>query len=290
MSVLYSITHELHYRYSGAVRGSTTTLYLAPARTLRQLLHSFVLETDPGGPVFEFDGPFGSRGHFCSRPSEHFELRIRADSRVEVIAPDPVPHAIEGDSWESLESSLVEPEQWLMLQPSRYARPHLPALASFMKARGFKKGPTPLKSVHRLWMMLREAFEYAPGSTSVDSPIEAILSSGRGVCQDYAHVMISILRRWGIPSRYVSGYLGGATEGSGSNESHAWVECWLPGLGWVGFDSVNDGACDERHVRVGVGRDYADVPPVRGVFQGVSESRLTTRVEVVPGGGRGAVP
>ena len=100
--------------------------------------------------------------------------------------------------------------------------------------------------------------------------------------------MISILRGWGVPARYVSGYLGPNGHLKASQESHAWVECWLPGLGWSGFDPANDCDCDQRHVRVGVGRDYADVPPVRGVFRGSADSTLSTRVEVVREGRSGA--
>ena len=114
----------------------------------------------------------------------------------------------------------------------------------------------------------------------MDSPIEEILETGRGVCQDYAHVMASIMRGWGVPCRYVSGYLGPEAAGEAAGESHAWVECWFPGVGWTGFDPTNDIEGDERHVRVAVGRDYADVPPSRGVFRGTTGSALGTEVRV----------
>jgi len=154
-------------------------------------------------------------------------------------------------------------------------------LKRFMDEFGIEKGSTPLNSIRDLKAALRAAFVYAPGSTSAQSPIDHILESGRGVCQDYTHVMISILRSWGIPSRYVSGYLGSDSNAVGHNESHAWVECWLPDAGWFGVDPVNDDDCDERHIRVAIGRDYGDVPPVRGVFTGALNSKLTTHVEVV---------
>ena len=280
MSVRYFIRHELEFRYDAPVRGSVVTLFLAPIRDRLQQLHSFSIDTDPGGAVFEFRAPFGNRGHFFDRPGIHGALRITARSNVEVSTPEALPAGLGPDSKETLASAIRTPELWLMLQPSRFAQPSSPNLGKFASARGIERGMDVLKSIRALRSALHAAFEYAPGSTAVDSPIEHILETGRGVCQDYAHVMISILRGWGIPARYVSGYLGPDGDLTSTHESHAWVECWLPGLGWRGFDPANDCDCDQRHVRAAVGRDYADVPPVRGVFRGSAGSTLTTRVEV----------
>ncbi len=281
MTARYTIRHELKFTYEGAVTGSVITLFLAPARSLNQLVRSFSLGTDPGGSIFAFTGPYGNRGHFFDRPGLHHELHIRAFSEVDVLSQPPLPESIGVLSWTSLESAICIPQQWMMLQPSHFARPSSATLKRFMKEFGIEKGSTPLNSIQDLKAALRAAFVYAPGSTSAQSPIDHILEGGRGVCQDYAHVMISILRSWGIPSRYVSGYLGPDSNAVGHNESHAWVECWLPEAGWFGVDPVNDGDCDERHIRVATGRDYGDVPPVRGVFSGASESKLVTQVEVV---------
>ena len=132
-------------------------------------------------------------------------------------------------------------------------------------------------------MPLHRSFTYLPGSTWVVSPIEHILDSRQGVCQDYAHVMIAIARSWHIPACYVSGYLymdGQGGEAVPQKATHAWVECRLPGLGWIGFDPTNRSLANERHIRVAVGRDYQDVAPVRGVFVGGGESRLDVEVRV----------
>ena len=139
-----------------------------------------------------------------------------------------------------MRSGIRRPELWLMLQPSRFGQPSAEALGRFLSTHGIKMERDPLESVRNLRSALYRLFEYAPGSTTVDSPIDQILETGRGVCQDYAHVMISVLRSWGVPARYVSGYLGPDGHLSSTNESHAWVECWLPGLGWSGFDPAND--------------------------------------------------
>ena len=159
-----------------------------------------------------------------------------------------------------------------------------PALASFVDGNGIKRRDDPLRDLLRLSDTLHNSFHYVPGSTSAASPIEHILESRRGVCQDYAHVMITIARSWGIPARYVSGYLhiiGPDGEEAQENATHAWVECLLPELGWVGFDPVNKSVSDERHVRIAVGRDYQDVSPTRGVYRGGGQTRLEVNVQVL---------
>ncbi len=288
MTARFLIRHDLEFNYDAPVHGAVMTLFVSPIRDRRQQLHDFSIETDPGGAVFDFRGPFGNRGHFFDRPGGHHDLRIVVRSNVEVTAPNAPPVRLGHDAWEAMRSGVRTPELWLMLQPSRFGQPSSEALGRFLSTRGIRKGSDPLESVRTLRSALHRLFEYAPGSTNVDSPIDQILDTGRGVCQDYAHVMISVLRNWGVPARYVSGYLGPDGHLSSTNESHAWVECWLPGLGWSGFDPANDCDCDERHVRAAVGRDYADVPPVRGVFRGSAQSTLTTRVEVVRHDGKAA--
>ena len=166
-----------------------------------------------------------------------------------------------------------------MLHASRFVHSS-PALKRFAAAHGLEPGDDPLADAHRLCTELYRTFEYVPGTTTVESPIDSILETGRGVCQDYAHVMASILRTWGIPCRYVSGYLAPPSEDVTIGESHAWVEGWFPGLGWIGFDPTNDTEGDERHVRVAIGRDYTDVPPTRGVFLGGAGSTLKTEVVI----------
>jgi transglutaminase-like putative cysteine protease len=119
----------------------------------------------------------------------------------------------------------------------------------------------------------------------VDSPIDHALESRQGVCQDFAHIMIGLTRRIGIPCRYVSGYLfhkAGDKTRSAEGATHAWVETLLPGLGWVGLDPTNNVLAGERHVRTSVGRDYADVPPTKGVFKGSADSQLLVSVQVAP--------
>ena len=127
---------------------------------------------------------------------------------------------------------------------------------------------------------IHHSFDYVPGSTTAVSPIDHILETGQGVCQDYAHVMIAIARSWGVPTRYVSGYVSARKAGMSAPQSatHAWAECFLPDLGWTEFDPTNPDLSNERRVRVAVGRDYDDVSPTRGVFVGEGDSLLEVSV------------
>jgi transglutaminase-like putative cysteine protease len=123
----------------------------------------------------------------------------------------------------------------------------------------------------RVVTFIRDQFEYEPGMTKVQSTADEMLTVGGGVCQDFAHVTIGVLRLAGIPARYVSGYLAPAAKQAaasvGAQASHAWLEAQLPGQGWTGFDPTNGCLVDERHIRVAIGRDYSDVPPMRGVYR-----------------------
>ena len=279
MITRHAIEHTLDFRYSAPVHSSVMTLYVHPLQDRRQALLDFGIETDPRGPVFAFEGPFNNKGHFLDRPSPHERLVIRARSTVEADPRQDLPDTLGSDGWSRLRRGVCDPELWLMLQPSRFVRPS-PALDGFMRTHGLEPGDDPLVSALELSDMLHRTFDYTPGSTAADSPIESILETGCGVCQDYAHVMASIMRIWGVPCRYVSGYLGPDATGSAPAASHAWVECWFPDLGWTGLDPTNNSGDDERHIRVAVGRDYADVPPTRGVYRGWAESVLTPDVTV----------
>ena len=152
----------------------------------------------------------------------------------------------------------------------------------------------PLTAVQELSSALYRAFEYETGITEADSPLDHALTEGRGVCQDFAHIMLAICRGWGLPARYVSGYLyTESTEGgfrSDPDATHAWVEVFLPSLRWVGLDPTNNVLAGERHLAVAIGRDYADVPPSRGVFKGEAESQLSVGVSVRKASDAGAQP
>ena len=279
MTVTYRIEHRMYFRYAAPAEDSVMTLYICPLRDRVQLVREFFVETQPDGTLFEFTDPFGNTGHFLERPRVRGELRVVARSTVELGRLGSAPERLDSEAWTRLGRTAHNVAFWPMLHPSHFVAP-TPALEKFLETHGIAPGDDPLVSTRELCATLYSVLEYAPGETTVDSPIDRILETGRGVCQDYAHLMAAVLRGWGIPCRYVSGYLGPAAAGLAEGESHAWVEAWFPGSGWIGFDPTNDTEGDERHIRVAVGRDYADVPPTRGTFRGAAGSVLDTEVVI----------
>ena len=200
------------------------------------------------------------------------------------IAPQTLPESLSAEAWQELDALVADGDYWEMLMPSRFASP-TDLLGKLARELDVRRRDDPLVLLRELTADLHETFEYAPQATKVDSPIDEALSNRRGVCQDFAHIMIALVRGVRIPCRYVSGYLFHRVEDhdrSAEDATHAWVEALLPGLGWVGFDPTNNLIASQRHIRVAIGRDYGDVPPTRGVFKGEAKSELSVAVKVVP--------
>jgi transglutaminase-like putative cysteine protease len=211
-------------------------------------------------------------------------LTLTAEALVECEPSPEWPTAEDPAAWDRVDALAATGEVWDALAPSHYARP-TPLLVDLGRALGLTRRGDPLSTMRWLMTEVFGAFEYSPQSTRVDSPIDDALSARRGVCQDFAHILIALGRQIGIPCRYVSGYLFHRPEGhdrSADGATHAWVEALMPGVGWIGFDPTNNRLAGDRHIRVAIGRDYADVPPTRGVFKGVSavKSELSVAVTV----------
>jgi transglutaminase-like putative cysteine protease len=189
-------------------------------------------------------------------------------------------------AWQELEDLIEKKDYWDMLMPSHFARssPELEQLAEEIGVNERKKR-SPLQYLHDISSGVHRSFSYVKKSTAVNSPIEDALSARKGVCQDFAHIMITLVRNAQIPCRYVSGYLyqGGELGHPGDDgATHAWVEALLPGLGWIGFDPTINRLASEQHIRTATGRDYADVPPTMGVMKGKAGTQLQVRVRVTP--------
>ena len=277
------IKHTSRYRYNGPVSHSVMRLCLKPLDDARQRLLRFHVETDPPAALSQETDSFGNSKHLLTLHHEHNSLEISSTSAVETAKAPSLPSALPNDAWEEIRSWQNSFRLWDFTHPSAYVHPS-DALGTFVEETDLRPGDDPLESVLRLSDTLHRAFQFAPGSTSAVSPIEHILETRQGVCQDYAHVMIAIARSWGVPARYTSGYLyaGSWEEESLSSASHAWVECLLPGLDWVGFDPTNRGLAGQRHVRLAVGRDYKDVTPTEGIIHGNAQSTLEVQVGVRP--------
>ena len=161
------------------------------------------------------------------------------------------------------------------------------ALLEFARDIDVARQDDPLTAMRRTAADVFTRLEYSPRSTRVDSPIDEALTAKRGVCQDFAHIFIALARHLGVPCRYVSGYLfheAGCADRSAEGATHAWAEVLLPDCGWIGIDPTNNIMAGERHIRIAFGRDYADVPPTRGVYKGLTavRSELAVSVRVGP--------
>ena len=282
--MLLEVRHVTRYEYDQPVRESVMELWMQPQKGARQRLVSFDLEINPAAQLFSFADTFGNAVYHFDVPQPHERLTITARSAVETQAPAPLPESLDTGEWDRLRSDFVRGENFDFLRPHGYAV-ETPALHAFMEEKDLA-GPRsrcPLNAVRELSRTVYESFAYEAGVTRADSPIDEVLTSRRGVCQDFAHVMLAVCRAWGVPARYVSGYLftdRKAGDRSDPDATHAWVEVFLPSLRWVGFDPTNNILAGERHIACAVGRDYSDVPPSKGVYKGDAESELSVGVSV----------
>ncbi|HMQ29552.1 MAG TPA: transglutaminase family protein [Chloroflexaceae bacterium] len=280
----YSILHKTRFRYSAQVSESVTEVRMQPRSEGDQRCLSFRLATSPASRVSSYTDCYGNLVHHFDIPAPHRALAITAESIVILAPPPPLPAALGPDAWTALDAMTEAEDHWDFLAPSRFARP-TPLLAALAEELAAVRRDDPLVVLRELNERMFRAFAYDPEHTEVDSPIDVALAARKGVCQDFAHIMIALVRGLGVPCRYVSGYLFHRVEDHDRSEqdaTHAWVEALLPDLGWVGFDPTNNLLAGERHIRTAVGRDYADVPPTRGVFKGRAESHLAVGVKVVP--------
>ncbi len=283
--MFYSIRHVTRFRYTGPVRESVMELRMQPRSESTQAVRNFQISTSPRVQLFAYTDHFGNAVYHFNLLREHRELRIDVQSVVEMAQRETLPAEADSLEWDRYNELNLKAEHYDFLADSTFARDGA-QLRAFTQDRGLctPTGDT-LTALRNLNTVIYRNFEYEPGVTEVHSPIEHALSEGRGVCQDFAHIMIAIARSWRIPTRYVSGYLYHRRhdrDRSASDASHAWVEAYLPSFGWIGFDPTNNMMPGERHIRVAVGRDYADVPPTRGTFKGDAGNELAVAVTVEP--------
>ncbi|HKN17820.1 MAG TPA: transglutaminase family protein [Candidatus Sulfotelmatobacter sp.] len=288
--MIYSVVHTTTFTYQPAVRESVMEVRLQPRSDGPQHCLTFELEVSPAANIMQYRDFMGNTVHHFDIAGKHSQIKITARSSVEVhpVAP---PSSADAGSWDDLDLVISTPamkdDYWEMLLPSQFAKAslHLEALAAEIRC---ERRDTPLQLLTELNQSIYESFAYVPNSTSVDSPIDDALISRQGVCQDFAHIMIALVRPLRIPCRYVSGYMFHRDEAEEKKDrslegaSHAWIEAFLPNLGWTAFDPTNNLIGADRHIRVAIGRDYADVPPTRGVHKGEAHSALSVSVTVSP--------
>ncbi|MGH9493616.1 MAG: transglutaminase family protein [Candidatus Sulfotelmatobacter sp.] len=280
--MIYNVRHTTTFRYEPAVRESVMEVRLQPRSNGDQRCLSFSLDVEPAATVMQYSDFIGNTVHHFDIAGSHSQVKVTAQSAVEVESAPP-PQPANSSDWSDLDALVANGDYWEMLLSSHFVHSS-PILGGLAKELRCERRDNPLALLAELNEAIYKQFSYVKQSTKVDSPIEEALAARQGVCQDFAHIMIALVRPLGIPCRYVSGYMFHRDEKekdrSIEGASHAWVEALIPRLGWVAFDPTNNLVGADRHIRVAIGRDYADVPPTRGVYKGEAESELSVAVTV----------
>ena len=300
-SVGYRVTHVTTLRYAEAVPLSQHRVWLTP-RDLpgRQACTDHAVQVDPPPRHYRTrTDAFGNVAGGFSLDVPHRRLTVTARSTVAVTTPDASAARYDASpAWEAVRDGVAGRWPWRTVRPFTAVSPRVTpddAMTAYASL-SFTPGRPVLRAAAELNRRLHADLNYRPGVTAVDTPPAEAFARREGVCQDFAHVMLAMLRGLGLPARYVSGYLrnerppsaDGGTVGDalvGADASHAWVGVYAgdgPGGGWVDFDPTNDKAADADHIVTAWGRDYADVTPLRGVIVGGGRQTVDVAVTVTP--------
>jgi transglutaminase-like putative cysteine protease len=289
--VRYEITHRTTYAYSSDVSVSHHVARLCPrGLSFQNCLEHQVTFEPHASVVTNHDDYFGNRTTFFSVAKPHRSLVILARSRVEVALREDLSGRA-SVPWETVRDGSgggarsLGPEIREFVFPSHFVR-RLPVLTEYAKD-SFSAGRPMLEAVTDLTRRIYHDFKFDSKATTIATPLEQVIQNRRGVCQDFAHIQIGCLRALDLPARYVSGYLEtlpppGKVKLSGSDASHAWIQAYIPPIGWVDFDPTNNLIPSERHITVAWGRDFDDVSPIRGVIVGGGKHELSVAVDVIP--------
>lgn len=286
----YRIRHTTKYAYGDTVAVCHNLVRLAPRALGRQTLDSYrlIVSPDPADLTKRVD-VFGNRVEFFSIQRAHQGLTLTAISEVAVEASPPTPK--DSPAWEAVRDSLRDRNDKQAFRAYRYAFPsvHTPKddkLAAYA-AQSLTPGRPVFEAAADLTSRIHKDFRYDPRATTVSTPVLETFEKRAGVCQDFAHLQIACLRSLGVAVRYVSGYLRtipppGKKRLIGADASHAWVSVFCGPAGWIDFDPTNDCVTGTDHITVAVGRDYADVCPIQGVFVGGGAQTMSVSVDVEP--------
>ena len=278
----FAIRYLTEYRYEGKVTDNLNALRVRPATTSTQRVDDFHVRVDPEARLQRHLDYFGTEVIEFGVPQPHDHLAIDVRARVVTATPADPP----AGKWEELGAPSYEAAGGEFLLPTG-EEPENGALDELFAA---SRANGPLATVQLLSELIPDRFEYRQGATYVGSTVDDLLEAGAGVCQDFVHLGLVLLRRHGIAARYVSGYLWAAPEDDGDDsvevETHAWLEALLPAGGqrgepvWVGADPTNRRLAGETHVKIGHGRRYSDVPPIKGVYRGTAAAELDASVSM----------
>ncbi len=286
---MYRITHLTSYEYSDAVSICHNEARLTPRTTEHQQVIRSQLLVEPAVAMLDQDiDYFGNVVHWFSLQEAHSHLSVTAVSEVDV-SPFQAPAAGLSGAWEVTRDHVHEdrsPES-LAAYELTFESPHVrfdADLIAYAKV-SFLPGRPLLEAALDLTRRIHAEFQYQPGSTTVATPLREVLRARRGVCQDFAHLQIAMLRSLGLPARYVSGYVfnqprAGQPRLTGADASHAWLGVYVPSFGYVDFDPTNGVIPSDEHVTVAWGRDFSDASPLKGVILGGGDHVLKVAVDV----------
>jgi transglutaminase-like putative cysteine protease len=277
--MLLRIHHETEYRYAGPVSDSYVEARLRPWSDADQGCAEFSLTVAPASRLFQCRTSL-AWVDFFNLLERHHTLRLTSQATVITMPRNPFERLdLTLPDWAMLRDEALRQRFWEYIQPP--VEPEV-AEAVHQLAAELSRDTEPGVAAFLLELARRIHAEYIydTRATRVTTPLAQVLADRRGVCQDFAHLMLAVSRAAGIPARYVSGYLYTEKPPAGDGAMHAWVEAYVPSAGWIGFDPTHGLLVDHRYVKVAAGRAYADVPPTRGVFRGPQEHTIAVRVRV----------
>ena len=283
--MLFEILHRTDYRYGQPASEAYLEARLTPPRDERQTVLSHEIEFLPGTPVSTYHDYFGNQVTFYSMTLRHERLSVTNKLQVrttEIALPEDALAVTVAEARQLMASKLTEIFDYLQPTPAvpiggpatEWAREYFPS------------GVTLSDGLENLNRAIFEKFRYESGATDNATPLATVWKQRVGVCQDFSHVMLSVLRTAGIPARYVCGYIEtdpvkptpGAPRLIGSAATHAWVEALTPGMRWIALDPTNNQWCGPRHVTMAYGRDFLDAAPLRGTFKGSGAQNMKVKV------------
>jgi transglutaminase-like putative cysteine protease len=285
--MVFEITHRTDYRYGQPAREAYIEARLTPPVLPSQEILAHAIEFLPPTATSTYHDYFGNEVTFYSMTLRHERLAIINRLTVRTKEMPRMRDALDvtvAEARQLFASKLTDVFDYL--QPTQAVPTGSPSMEW---ANRFFAGGTPLgDALERLNRAIHEKFRYKPGSTDNSTPLEMVWKQKSGVCQDFTHVMLGVLRTAGVPARYVWGYIEsepikptpGAPRLIGSLATHAWVEVLTPGMRWLAIDPTNNQWCGERHITVGYGRDSRDATPVRGTFKGSGAQNMKVRVSM----------
>lgn len=271
----YDIFHRTRYAYASPVRESFNDIRLQPMPVPEQAVESFLLKVLPAARLTHFKDFYSNWVNHFEIPEPHDYLQIEVQSRVITNPPSPLP-AEALCSFDQIKQPPNVERCYDYLQSSRFVD---------LSPAAWRLALDATVSVNDVWLAVLALMKfihghvrYEPKSTHVHTHMQEVLKDQRGVCQDFAHLMLGLCRSLKIPARYVSGYL--ATETASA--MHAWVEVFIPGHGWRGLDPTHNCQIGETYVKIANGRDYADVSPISGNYRGTMERKMEVEVRITP--------